>query len=61
MSFGVAELTRNFHEERDLIVRNHEHAPATFSVAATGAAFRIRCICRVRPCRCADMTRTYCT
>jgi minor extracellular serine protease Vpr len=37
MSFGVAELTRNFHEERDLIVRNHEHAPATFSVAATAA------------------------
>jgi minor extracellular serine protease Vpr len=37
MSFGVAELTRNFHEERDLIVRNHERAPATFSVAATAA------------------------
>jgi len=37
MSFGVAELTRNFHEERDLIVRNHEHAPATFTAAATAA------------------------
>ena len=37
MSFGVAELTRNFHEERELIVRNHEGAPATFSVAATAA------------------------
>ena len=37
MSFGVAELTRNFHEERDLIVRNHEQAPATFSAAATAA------------------------
>jgi len=37
MSFGVAELTRNFHEERDLIVRNHERGQATFSAAATAA------------------------
>jgi len=37
MSFGVAELTRNFHEERDLIVRNHEHLPASFTAAATAA------------------------
>jgi minor extracellular serine protease Vpr len=35
LSFGVAELTRNFHEERDLIVRNHERWPATFMVNAT--------------------------
>src|SRR5882757_5794907 len=37
MSFGVAELTRNFHEERNLIVRNHEHLPASFTAAATAA------------------------
>jgi subtilisin family serine protease len=37
MSFGVAELTRNFHEERDLIVRNHENLPASFTAAATAA------------------------
>jgi minor extracellular serine protease Vpr len=37
MSFGVAELTRNFHEERDLIVRNHERLPASFTAAATAA------------------------
>jgi minor extracellular serine protease Vpr len=37
MSFGVAELTRNFHEERELIVRNHDRWPATFTAAATAA------------------------
>jgi minor extracellular serine protease Vpr len=37
MSFGVAELTRNFHEERDLIVRNHERLPASFTAVATAA------------------------
>jgi minor extracellular serine protease Vpr len=37
MSFGVAELTRNFREERDLIVRNHERLPASFTAAATAA------------------------
>jgi minor extracellular serine protease Vpr len=37
MSFGVAELTRNFHEERDLIVRNHERFPASFTAHATAA------------------------
>jgi minor extracellular serine protease Vpr len=37
MSFGIAELTRNFHEERDLIVRNHERLPASFTAAATAA------------------------
>jgi len=37
MSFGVAELTRNFHEERELIVRNHERLPASFTAAATAS------------------------
>ncbi len=37
LSFGVAELTRDFHDERDLIVRNHGHWPATFTVTATSA------------------------
>jgi minor extracellular serine protease Vpr len=37
MSFGVAELTRNFREERDLIVRNHDRWPATFAATATAA------------------------
>jgi hypothetical protein len=37
MSCGVAELTRNFHEERDLIVRNHERFPASFTAHATAA------------------------
>jgi minor extracellular serine protease Vpr len=35
MSFGVAELTRDFREERDLIVRNHERWPATFTATST--------------------------
>jgi minor extracellular serine protease Vpr len=37
MSFGVAELTRNFRDDRDLIVRNHERWPATFAATATSA------------------------
>jgi minor extracellular serine protease Vpr len=37
MSFGVAELTRDFREERDLIVRNHDRWPATFAATATAA------------------------
>ncbi len=37
MSFGVAELTRDFREERDLIVRNHGALPATFTATATSA------------------------
>jgi hypothetical protein len=37
MSFGVVELTRDFREERDLIVRNHEHLPATFAATSTSA------------------------
>jgi minor extracellular serine protease Vpr len=38
MSFGVAELTRDFREEQDLIVRNHGRWPATFTATATSAA-----------------------
>jgi subtilisin family serine protease len=37
LSFGVAELTRDFREERDLIVRNHDRWPATFTATATAA------------------------
>jgi minor extracellular serine protease Vpr len=37
MSFGVAELTREFREERDLVIRNHERWPATFSATSTSA------------------------
>ncbi len=37
MSFGVAELTRDYREERDLIVRNHGPLPATFTATATSA------------------------
>jgi minor extracellular serine protease Vpr len=37
MSFGVAELTRDFREERDLIVRNHGRWPAAFTATATSA------------------------
>jgi minor extracellular serine protease Vpr len=37
MSFGVAELTRDFREERDLIIRNHERWPASFTATATSA------------------------
>jgi minor extracellular serine protease Vpr len=37
LSFGVAELTRDFREERDLIVRNHDRWPATFTATATSA------------------------
>lgn len=35
LSFGVAELTGDYREERDLIVRNHEQLPATFTARAT--------------------------
>jgi minor extracellular serine protease Vpr len=35
LSFGVAELTRDFHEDRELIVRNHGRIPATFTATAT--------------------------
>ncbi len=35
LSFGVAELTHDFHEDRELIVRNHGRIPATFTATAT--------------------------
>jgi subtilisin family serine protease len=35
LSFGVAELTHDFHGDRELIVRNHGRIPATFTVTAT--------------------------
>jgi minor extracellular serine protease Vpr len=35
LSFGVAELTRDFHEDRELTVRNHGRIPATFTATAT--------------------------
>src|SRR5882762_6675740 len=35
LSFGVAELTHDFHGDRDLIVRNHGRIPATFTATAT--------------------------
>jgi minor extracellular serine protease Vpr len=38
MSFGVVELTRDFREERDLIVRNHERWPASFTATSASAA-----------------------
>jgi minor extracellular serine protease Vpr len=38
LSFGVAELTRDFRDERDLIVRNHGQWPTTFTATATSAA-----------------------
>jgi minor extracellular serine protease Vpr len=38
MSFGVAELTHDFRDERDLIVRNHERWPAAFTATANSAA-----------------------
>lgn len=35
LSFGVAEFTRDYHDGRDLIVRNHGQWPASFSATAT--------------------------
>jgi minor extracellular serine protease Vpr len=35
LSFGVAELTRDFREERDLVIRDHGRWPATFAATAT--------------------------
>jgi len=37
LSFGVAELTHDFHEERDLIIRDHARMPAGFAATATSA------------------------
>lgn len=38
LSFGVAELTRDFQDSRDLVVRNHSAIPATFNVSVTKVA-----------------------
>ena len=38
LSFGIAELTKNFKDERDIIVRNHDKFPATFTATATSSA-----------------------
>jgi minor extracellular serine protease Vpr len=35
LSFGIAELTKNFKDERDIIVRNHDRFPATFAATST--------------------------
>ncbi len=35
LAFGVAELTRDYHETHELIVRNHGHSTATFTVTVT--------------------------
>ena len=35
LSFGVAELTRDFHDSRELVIRNHGREPATFNATAT--------------------------
>jgi len=35
LSFGVAELTHDFHGDRELVVRNHGRTPATFTATAT--------------------------
>jgi minor extracellular serine protease Vpr len=37
LSFGVAELTRDFRDDRELIIRNHERWPAAFTATATSA------------------------
>jgi minor extracellular serine protease Vpr len=38
LSFGIAELTKNFKDERDIVVRNHDKFPATFTATATSSA-----------------------
>jgi minor extracellular serine protease Vpr len=38
LSFGIAELTKNFKEERDIVLRNHDTFPATFTATATSSA-----------------------
>jgi minor extracellular serine protease Vpr len=35
LSFGVAEFTRDYHDSRELIVRNHGPWPATFAASVT--------------------------
>ena len=38
LSFGVAELTRDLNESREIVIRDHGKLPATFSATATSAA-----------------------
>lgn len=35
LSFGVAELTRDYHDEKDLVIRNHGRFHAAFTATAT--------------------------
>jgi minor extracellular serine protease Vpr len=35
LSFGVAEFTRDYHDSRELVLRNHGRWPATFAATAT--------------------------
>lgn len=37
LSFGVAELTRDFNEDRELVIRDHGKLPATFVATATSS------------------------
>jgi subtilisin family serine protease len=38
LSFGVAELTRDFNEDRELVIVDHGKLPATFTATATSSA-----------------------
>jgi minor extracellular serine protease Vpr len=38
LSFGVAELTRDFRDDREIVIRDHSRFPATFTATATSAA-----------------------
>jgi hypothetical protein len=38
LSFGIAELTKNFKDERDIVLRNHDKLPATFTATAASSA-----------------------
>jgi minor extracellular serine protease Vpr len=38
LSFGVAEMTKDFHETRDVVLRNHGQSSAGFSLEATRGA-----------------------
>ena len=38
LSFGVAELTRDFRDSHELVVRNHGRSTATFNVSVTPSA-----------------------
>ncbi len=59
LSFGVAELTREFRDERDLIVVNHDAFPRhSRGPRPPREACRTRSGCRVRPCLCAGRDET---